>query len=126
MGVDESATSELWKAISQTGAYVAPGTEGAIKYGSSGINTSGTFKDATAASGVTIPTLVKALALFPNDAADTYRDDYYYVSTSGERLFYRGGCCGGGDGAGVFCFSGVNARSYADGDLGFRSAFVEL
>ncbi len=126
MGVDESADSTLWKAISQAGAYVAPGTSGAIKYGSAGITTDGQFKSATAASGVTIPALVKALALFPNDAADTYRDDYYWVSESGECLFYRGGDCGGGDGAGVFCCSGVYSRSGADGFLGFRSAFVEL
>ena len=126
MGVDESATSELWKAISQAGAYVAPGTSGAIKFGSTGINTSGTFKDATAASGVTIPALVKALALFPNDAADTYRDDYYYVSTSGERLFCRGGYCYDNDGAGVFFCYGYSGRSTAFDCLGFRSAFVEL
>lgn len=127
MGVDESATSELWKAISQAGAYVAPGTDGAIKFGSTGISTSGTFKEATAADGVTIPTLVKALALFPNDAADTYRDDYYYVnSSSADRLFYRGGVCSDGDSAGVFCYGGSSARSSAGAGLGFRSAFVEL
>lgn len=126
MGVDESAESTLWKAISQAGAYVAPGTSGAIKFGSTGINTSGTFKEATAASGVTIPALVKALALFPNDAADTYRDDYYYVSTSGECLFFRGGSYDDSDYAGVFFCSGHIARSSAFGNLGFRSAFVEL
>lgn len=127
MGVDESATSELWKAISQAGTYVAPGTDGAIKFGSTGITTSGTFKSATAASGVTIPTLVKALALFPNDAADTYRDDYYYVDySSADRLFYRGGLCRGSASAGVFCYDGSLARSFADAYLGFRSAFVEL
>lgn len=127
MGVDESAESTLWKAISQAGKYVAPGTSGAIKYGSGGITAEGMFKEATAASGVTIPALVKALALFPNDAADTYRDDYYYVdSSSADRLFSRGGYCGGGDHAGVFCYYGYDGRSYAYGDLGFRSAFVEL
>ena len=126
MGVDESAESTLWKAINQSGAYVAPGTSGTIKYGSAGINTSGTFKEATAASGVTIPALVKALALFPNDAADTYRDDYYYVSTSGECLFYRGGDCSGNGDAGVFCYSGSVPRSGAYDFLGFRSAFVKL
>ena len=126
MGVDESAESTLWKAIDQSGAYVAPGTSGTIKYGSAGINTSGTFKEATAASGVTIPALVKALALFPNDAADTYRDDYYYVSTSGECLFFRGGYYGDYDFAGVFFYFGSYSRSSADGLLGFRSAFVKL
>ena len=127
MGVDESATSTLWKAISQAGKYVAPGTSGAIKFGSSGISTDGMFKEATAASGVTIPALVKALALFPNDAADTYRDDYYWVnSTSADRLFYRGGYCSDEDSAGVFFYNGSHARSLAHDGLGFRSAFVEL
>ena len=126
MGVDESADSTLWKAISQAGAYVAPGTSGAIKYGSAGITTDGQFKSATVASGVTIPALVKALALFPNDAADTYRDDYYWVNTSGECLFFRGGYCDDVGFAGVFYCYGSNSRSLADGSLGFRSAFVEL
>ena len=127
MGVDESATSSLWKAISQAGAYVAPGTSGVIKFGSSGISTNGQFKAATVASGVTIPALVKALALFPNDAADTYRDDYYYANASAaDRLFYRGGGCDGYDDAGVFYYGGRSARSGANDGLGFRSAFVEL
>lgn len=125
MGVDESAESSLWKAISQAGEYVSPGTSGAIKYGSEGIITVRMFKEATAADGVTIPALVKALALFPNDAADSYRNDGYHVSTSGECLCFRGGNYGSSSESGVFYFN-LTSRLTPSGCTGFRSAFVEL
>ena len=125
--LDESATSSFWKAISQEGAYVAPVTSGVIKFGSSGISTNGRFGTATVADGVTIPALVKALALFPNDASDTYRDEAYYANNSGaDRLFYRGGYCCGLFDAGVFYYNGTLGRSTVRESLGFRSAFVEL
>lgn len=126
MAVDQSAESTLWKAIAQNGSLVAPGTAGALKYGSGSIVLGDYFKDMTAAGGVTIPALAKALALFPADESSTYRDDYFYAGTSGERLCCRGGYYGVDVGAGVF-FAYLNySRSYSYGYLGFRSAFVEL
>lgn len=123
--VDQSADSALWKAISQAGAMVAPGTEGTLKFNSStGIKTSGTFKGMSVASGITIPDYLKALALYPNDAADTYKEDYFYASTSGERVPFRGGNFDDGDSAGVFyCDLDYDRASY-NYSLGFRSAYV--
>ena len=123
--VDQSADSALWKAISQAGAMVAPGTEGTLKFNSStGIKTSGTFKGMSVASGITIPDYLKALALYPNDAADTYKEDYFYASTSGERVPYRGGNYNDDDDAGVFYCSLYGDRAFYDYSIGFRSAYV--
>ena len=123
--VDQSADSALWKAIDQTGAMVAPGTANTLKFNSStGIKVNGTFKDMTVASGVTIPDYLKALALYPNDAADTYRGDYFYTSTSGERVPFRGGICDDNDNAGVFYYHLNGDRTYHNYGIGFRSAYV--
>lgn len=124
--VDQGANSALWKAISQTGAMVAPGTDGALKFNSTtGIKTtSGTFKGMTVADGITIPDYLKALALYPNDAADTYKGDYFYTSTSGEKVPYRGGRFYDEDSAGVFCCYLFDGRSNYNYLIGFRSAFV--
>lgn len=124
--IDQSASSTLWKAIAQNGSLVAPGTAGALKYGSGSIVLGDYFKDMTAAGGVTIPALAKALALFPADESSTYRDDYFYAGTSGERLCYRGGNYFDDECAGVFCAYLSLSRSLSDDNLGFRSAFVEL
>jgi len=124
--VDQGANSALWKAISQTGAMVAPGTDGALKFNSTtGIKTtSGTFKGMTVADGITIPDYLKALALYPNDAADTYKGDYFYASTSGEKVPCRGGYVRDGDDAGVFCYYLGYGRAFYYFFVGFRSAFV--
>lgn len=123
--VDQGADSALWKAISQTGAMVAPGTTDTLKFNSSaGISTSGQFKSMTAASGVTIPNYLKALALYPNDTSSTYRDDYFYAATSGERVPYRGGFFNFDGYAGVFYFYLHNGRTYYNYCIGFRSAYV--
>ncbi len=125
MAVDQSADSALWKAISQTGTMVAPGTANTLKFNTStGIKTSGQFKSMTVASGITIPDYLKALALYPNDEADTYRDDYFYAGTSGEKVPYRGGYCNDVDSAGVFYFGLDRGRAGGSFDLGFRSAYV--
>ena len=124
--VDQGANSALWKAISQTGAMVAPGTDGALKFNSTtGIKTtSGTFKGMTVADGITIPDYLKALALYPNDAADTYKGDYFYASTSGEKVPYRGGDFSLEGGAGVFFYDLLDGRTHYNYYVGFRSAFV--
>ena len=124
--VDQGANSALWKAISQTGAMVAPGTDGALKFNNTtGIKTtSGTFQGMTVADGITIPDYLKALALYPNDAADTYKNDRFHTGTSSENVPSRGGNFNAESNAGVFfCDFGL-LRSYCDCDVGFRSAFV--
>ncbi len=124
--VDQGANSALWKAISQTGAMVAPGTDGALKFNNTtGIKTtSSTFKGMTVADGITIPDYLKALALYPNGAADTYKNDYFYAGTSSENVPSRGGHFYKESNAGVFCCDFGIIRSYCGCDVGFRSAFV--
>lgn len=127
MGVDESDASPLWKAICEvSGEYINPGTPeiGTVTFGEYGIIANTSFKDVTTNYNKSVPEIVKALALFPNDAADTYREDFYAVDAIGNYRCSRGGTCYDGNRAGVFSLS----SNISNGDLckGFRSAFVEL
>ena len=141
------ADSTKWKAIMPDGSLVDPGTPGTLKWdytadpGTSGekpfrLNTtleyqqtvegvygSVTFQSLTAADGVDVPEILKALALFPADSGD-HGSDRITMRNIGERLAYRGGGWLSGSLAGVFCVSGHLSRSGAATDLGFRSAFI--
>lgn len=129
---DMSASSALWKAILQDGSLVAPGSENTLKY-SNGVlqtaaasaNTDKDFDALTAASGITVPDILKALTLFPADASG-YEGDHFWVNIDGERVLRRGGSWSSGVGAGLFSSSGGGTRSNANGNLGFRAAYYEL
>lgn len=148
--VDQSPSSTLWKAIKTDGSLVAPGTAGSLKWdytADPGTVNAGkpfrlattiqfkqsnaepygaqTFQSLTAASGVTAPELLKALAIFPADAED-HGGDYIYMRNLGERLAFRGGYWDHGGSAGVFDFYGHSPRSHVGTDFGFRSAFVKI
>lgn len=129
---DQTASSSEWKAILQDGSLVTPGTESTLKFmsgGKIGVGTassfSGQFKNIAANTDITIPELLKGLALCPADTADTYKSDYFYAATGNDRVCCRGGWCDGGSSAGVFFCDLTDGRS-AYGDLGFRSAYVPL
>lgn len=122
--VDQSASSPLWKAMAQNGSLVAPGTANTLKYASGSISANSAFKDMSA--NVTIPNLLKALALYPADDAATYRDDYFFTSSSGEKLPIRGGNYDAFTYAGVFYCDLVSSRAASAIFFGFRSAFVDL
>lgn len=129
---DQTASSSEWKAILQDGSLVTPGTESTLKFmsgGKIGVGTassfSGQFKNIAANTDITIPELLKGLALCPADTADTYKSDYFCTSTGNDRVCYRGGWYVSGAGAGVFCCALGDGRSAYDG-LGFRSAYVPL
>ena len=77
-----------------------------------------------AASGVTVPQLVKALGLFPTDS--NLNGDGLWVRNYGERLPFLGGACWDGSGAGVFAMDLHDPRSSYGTYIGFRSAFVNL
>lgn len=144
MQVDQSNVSNQWKAILADGTLVEPGTEGTLKLDrnenndgvlvtteqmENGSNTSydGMFKNTVAAAGVSMPDLLKALALFPVDTPDTYRNDKFYVAYyEDERLPCRGGYCGSGGSAGVFSLALSATRTPATVARSFRSAFVNL
>lgn len=142
---DLTVNSQSWKAILQDGSLVAPGTANTLKYDASGANGTGAakvnttvtskstteeqytanqFKDTAVASGITIPDILKGLALYPSDTTD-HGGDYLYTKSLGERLFFRGGLWYNTSSAGVFCATGGNPRSYSSSNIGFRVAFAE-
>lgn len=144
----QAADSTKWRAIMPDGSLVDPGTPGTLKWDYTAdpgtvsaekpfrLNTvlefqqtveapygSMAFHSLTAADGVTVPEILKALALFPADSGD-HGSDRIYMRNIGERLAYRGGYWNSGSNAGVFYMYGSSSRSYAIADLSFRSAFV--
>lgn len=50
------------------------------------------FKDLAVESGITIPDILKALAVFPSDNSD-HGGDRFYARNDGEKCFFRGGGC---------------------------------
>lgn len=144
--VDQKSTSAAWKGILQDGSLVAPSTDGTLKFDYSATPTAGTgnfyisttienkqtdetpygYKDfgtLTAKAGVTVPDMLKALALFPN-TAKTGRGGFY-MRNNGERLLFRGGAYGLGASAGEALGSLLNPRSLSSASLGFFSAYVD-
>jgi len=142
----QAVDSTQWKAIMPDGSLVAPGTAGTLKwdfvnanpadYSAFQLNTaienpsstagaygSTPFASIAAKSGVTVPEILKALALFPADTGD-HGGDTFYMSNKGERLAYRGGYWSNTSSAGVFDANGTNPRSSAYTYFGFRSAFI--
>ena len=119
---DLGANSKAWKAILQDGSLVAPGTNGTLKFDYTGNPANATsgfhitttvehkqtddgagygakdFGTLTAKSGVTIPDILKALALFPN--TDKTGRGFIYFRNNGERVLLRGGSYGAGGYAG--------------------------
>lgn len=130
---DFGVASAAWQAIDgATGALVAPGTAGTVKYASSGtanytIVTSGTFSSLTN-PGVT-PVSAAALQVLKRHgaypvAATGMGSDGFWITLTGERLPIRGGGWGYGASAGVFALDLYNARSNAHTVIGARCAFV--
>ncbi|MCX4050601.1 hypothetical protein OR621_17580 [Aeromonas caviae] len=135
-----------------TGELVAPGTAGTLKYDASAAgttgahgspvlsdavsnrngeagsdenatgNTSGRLEAITSKAGLVVPSIAKALSLFPLDA--NLGGDMLYLRNYGERLAIAGGGWSDGAGAGVFALNLRGARSNRGSDLGARPAFV--
>lgn len=136
--LDLSAASSLWQAIDgATGALVAPGSAGTVKYANASSGTAdytlycshsspySGMQNSTGANPVSATALetLKALGLFPI-AAQGLGGDYFYINTTGERLPFRGGDWYNAGTAGVFALSLDNARSGSSARLGARPAFV--
>ncbi|MDD2319173.1 MAG: SUMF1/EgtB/PvdO family nonheme iron enzyme [Geobacteraceae bacterium] len=139
---DHAAGSAAWKAVLQDDSLVAPGTAGTLKYdatspdgsGSVRINTAITGQSdgttyaseqlelVTPSSGVTVPSLLKRLALAPGVAG--LASDRLYMRNLTERLPFRGGCWSSGGSAGVFAPYLYYPRSVVSAYFGFRPAFV--
>lgn len=138
--VDQTAGSALWKAILQDGSLVAPGTAGTLKwdYAASKITLatelttqadaarSTTLETLAVAAGVTVPELLKILALHPIDG--NHGGGYVYMNNGAglERLPFRGGRWYSTSSAGVFYVYLHYPRSHSNTSIGFRSAFVNL
>ena len=135
---DLSATSAQWKAIDgATGALVAPGSAGTVKYAAANSGTadytlyraSGSSFEGMANSSGANPVSNAALqllerhGLFPV-AGSGLGGDGFYLSVSGERVPGRGGSWNNSAIAGVFALNLGIARSHSAADLGARPAFV--
>ena len=127
---DMSANSTLWKAIMPDGTLVEPGTAGTLKYNGLKIGATagttaqnGAFKS-MAADGVSIPKLLIAMGLFPEESA-TYGNDYFYVDPTGERLPFRGSAFDYTSHSGASALGLDYPRSFSHDGVGFRSAFYE-
>jgi len=144
---DMGASSSAWKAIKSDGSLVSPGTSGSLKFtapsAGTGSNTnlgkttigtavgytatgngymSNTFSGMQAASGVTIPGLLKSLAIFP--ISTTGVQGNYWVRNNDERLPFRGGAWNAGSGVGPFALGSYHVRTATIAYIGFRAAFL--
>lgn len=140
---DMSAESTLWKAIMPDGRLVEPGTAGTLKIdqvsASAGLRinttvqypTSGDgyrnipFKNLVAANGVSIPKLLIALGVFPEESV-AYGNDNIWVRNHGERLPVRGSAFDNSSSSGPSALFLAFVRSLSSVGVGFRSAFCEL
>lgn len=139
---DMSESSTLWKAIKPDGTLVEPGTAGTLKIdqvsATAGLRinttvqypTSGevyrniAFKSLAAASGVSIPKLLIALGVFPEESAK-YGNEQIWARNHGERLPVRGSSFHTLSYSGPSALNLDSVRSISLGNVGFRSAFYE-
>lgn len=135
---DLGAASAAWKAIDgATGALVAPGTAGTVKYGNANSGTAdytlyrangSSFEgmvNSTGANpvGAAALQLLKRHGLFPI-ASSGLGGDGFYLTTTGERVPIRGGDWIVGALAGVSALALDFGRSNSGADVGARPAFV--
>lgn len=122
-----ASDSTKWKAIMPDGSLVESNSTGTLKYKGNVISTdtgatgSNPFESITAAAGVTIPEVLKYLALAPNGTG--YDGDNVWITAEGERMLSRGGDWGYGRRCGIFASYFNNLRSYSGAFVGFRSCY---
>jgi hypothetical protein len=147
-----STSSEWKAILASDGSLVTPGTSGTLKYdctvagttdehgdpmlsdtivnrnGTLGDSTStpgytnGVFESMTVKAGLTVPALVKQLALYPAGAG--LGADQTWVRNYGERLPLAGGSWGRAAASGVFARYLLDPRSHVSSGVGGRSAYV--
>ena len=121
--IDMSKDSDKWVALMKDGKPIRINAEdGGLKFTTeeSGMDYDGCeWGDAEFEFDATEQ--MKELALYPGEP-----EAYLYADTEGERLPLAGGDWSNGADAGVFALNLDHARSSSNGDLGFRSAYVEL
>jgi len=126
--IDMSAASPAWQAIDgATGALVAPGSAGTVRYASSGeyaLNGSdfpGIVDVGNTAISSAAMQRLRALGCAPLSPAPT--GDYFNTG-SGERLPLRGGNWGNASAAGLSALNLTRARGSRVSRVGCRPAFV--
>lgn len=81
-----------------------------------------TIDSMAAKDGYSIPELMKYLAIA--SAGGSHAGDVIEARNYGNRIAFRGGDWGYGSAAGVFYLNLQHAQTYANSNIGFRSAFV--
>jgi len=149
---EQGRDSPLWRAIrASDGAFVAPGSDGTLKYDSKHAGDTGNhgpsvlsdtivnrngevgddsytpghnskrFRDMEIKSGMTVPPIARALGFAPLTGLDT---DVLTMRNYGERLPLAGGAFYYTTGAGLFARFLYYARSFKAGSVGARPAYV--
>lgn len=142
-------SSTAWRAIlAKTGELVAPGTVGTIKYdatqtvggnvvvsnmvknhqgpiGDDSVGGTSAVSDFSTLEvmGLTVPPVMKALALYPVSSAGV-DDSRLNVRNFGERFFLRGGYWGSGANSGLFSANIIYGRGNSFSSAGSRPAFI--
>lgn len=135
------ASSTMWKAILEDGTLTDPGAAGTLKYDymnskltltNGAVTDDGStyrytgFTSMATKSGLTVPEIIKAMTLYPDEPGGDYGGDYRYATLGGERVPIVGGSWNGGSDAGVFRWGLDYSRGGSSSDIGFRSAFCDL
>jgi len=134
----DSEDEPLWRAILPDGTLTAPGSKDTLCFDSAGdgkillttrkptedLTLNCAFGDFTAEPGLTVPTLLKSMAIFPEEDAAAY-DGWRWLRTKG--TYYP--LCGGGNKvtyhAGIFFIGMTHDREFAYNLSGFRSMYIE-
>lgn len=154
MHADQSESSPLWKAIMPDGTLVDPGTPGTLKWdytADPGTSSKGrtyrlnttleyqqsveapygnvSFANLKAAPGVSVPYILKELALMPEKSIseqipELYQNNAVYMKNIDERFTQRGGMWKTGNVSGVFFAMGNSKRTAQGTTMGFRPAFI--
>lgn len=133
--VDLGPDSPLWQALDETGAFVAPGTLGTLKYDApdghirltrtlkyAGIGNCA-FSDILLDANWEPPQIVKLLGLCPESGRSGYGLGWRWISTYGEALPLCGGGYRADDHAGVFFVGATYPRTKDYNLTGFRVCY---
>lgn len=88
------------------------------------VGTEGAFSGVAAASGFTIPDILRQTLIAPPTGITA--DDHFWLNTAGERIPFAGGYWIDGANAGLFALSLDDVRSTVGGGIGFRAAYAAV
>ena len=88
------------------------------------VGTEGAFSGVAAASGFTIPDILRQTLIAPPTGITA--DDHFWLNTAGERFPLAGGDWLGGANAGLFALYLSDVRSSVSDNIGFRAAYAAV